>query len=74
MANNDYNTIKPVGGLQNIGGLTPAKRREERKQKQNLHEQNQEESKQELNESTEENLNNEITENEGDQHSIDYRA
>lgn len=74
MADNDYNIIKPVEGLQNIGGLTPAKRREERKRKQNLHEQNQEESEQELNGSTEEDLNNEITENEGDQHSIDYRA
>ena len=74
MANNDYNTIKPVGGLQNIGGLTPAKRREERKRKQNLHEQNQEESEQELNKSTEEELNNEIAEDKGEQHSIDYCA
>jgi len=40
MENYDSNMIKPVEGLQNIAGLTPAKRREERKRRQQLHEEN----------------------------------
>ncbi len=36
MADYDSNTIKPVDGLQNIAGLTPVKRREERKRRQQL--------------------------------------
>ncbi len=40
MADYDSNMIKPVDGLQNITGLTPAKRREERKHRQQLHQKN----------------------------------
>lgn len=40
MADNDSSIIKPVESLQNIGGLTPAKRREQRKRRQNLQQQN----------------------------------
>jgi len=36
MADYDSNIIKPVDGLQNIAGLTPVKRREERKRRQQL--------------------------------------
>jgi hypothetical protein len=36
MADYDSNMIKPVESLQNIAGLTPAKRREERKRRQQL--------------------------------------
>ncbi len=36
MADYDSNTIKPVDSLQNIAGLTPVKRREERKRRQQL--------------------------------------
>ena len=37
MADDNYNNIiKPVEGLQNIIGLTPAKRREERKRRRDL--------------------------------------
>ncbi len=43
MADYDSNMIKPVEGLQNITGLTPAKRREERKRRQQLHKENKEE-------------------------------
>ena len=76
MADNDYNMIKPVEGLQNIGGLTPAKRREERKRKKESYEQNEEEPQQQLTESAdEENIGNQLTENEkADQNSIDYCA
>lgn len=39
MADNDSSIIKPVESLQNIGGLTPTKRREQRKRRQNLQKQ-----------------------------------
>jgi hypothetical protein len=39
MAEYDSNMIKPVEGLPNIKGLAPAKRREERKRRQQLREQ-----------------------------------
>jgi hypothetical protein len=42
MADYDSNIIKPVDGLQNIAGLTPVKRREERKRRQQLPEENKE--------------------------------
>ncbi len=80
MADNDFNIIKPVEGLQNIAGLTPTKHREQRKRRQNLHKKKKEKSKQELNESVNkqdidnELLDNELTENDNDQHTIDYRA
>ena len=38
MADYDTNLIKPVQGLQNIAGLAPAKRREERKSRRQSHE------------------------------------
>jgi hypothetical protein len=68
MADNDYNMIKPVKGLQTITGLTPAKRREGRKYRQRLH--------QEKNKSTEEKetLPEEQTDNGQDDSGIDYCA
>ena len=39
MADNDYNIIKPVESLQNIGNIIAAKRREERKKRQDSHKQ-----------------------------------
>jgi hypothetical protein len=39
MAEYDSNMIKPVEGLPNITGLAPAKRREERKRRRQLREQ-----------------------------------
>ncbi len=77
MAEIDHNIIKPVESLRNIGNITPAKRREERKKRQDLHEQNKEQRRgdeDQLNESTEENTNREIAENDRDDHSIDYCA
>ncbi|MHC4482367.1 MAG: hypothetical protein ACYSW4_02340 [Planctomycetota bacterium] len=75
MPDSDHNIIKPVESLHNVAGLTPAKRREERKRRRDLHKGESQESEQELNESVdEESLGNELTEDETDQHSIDYCA
>jgi len=75
MADNDSSIIKPMEGLQNIEGLTPTRRREERKRKQSLNKQNKEEPEEELNESVDQQgLGNELTENESDQNTIDYCA
>ncbi|GAH45119.1 unnamed protein product [marine sediment metagenome] len=75
MADNDSSIIKPMEGLQNIEGLTPTRRREERKRKQSLNKQNKEEPEEELNESVDQqDLGNELTENESDQNTIDYCA
>ena len=79
MADNDSNMIKPVESPQNIAGLTPTKRREERKRQQDLHKQKSEESEQEPNESVdEETIGNELTENKNDRNpdgiGIDYCA
>jgi len=80
MTDNDSNIIKPVESLQNIAGLTPARRRKERKRRRNRHEQETEESAGgELNESIDERtINTEFPENESerlaDDAGIDYRA
>lgn len=78
MADNDFNIIKPVEGLKNIAGLSPAKRREQRRPQQQLHKESEEESEStedELNESVDEQkLDSELAENQDDQHTIDYRA
>ncbi len=77
MADNNYNIIKPVESLQNVGNITAAKQREERKKRQNSHKQQDRQPKpveDELNESTEKNIDSEIAENDRDEYSIDYRA
>ena len=77
MADNNYNIIKPVESLQNIKDITAAKRRKERKKRQNSHKQEGRQRKpveDELNESTEKNVDSKIAENDRDEHSIDYRA
>ncbi len=75
IADNDFNIIKPVEGLQNIAGLTPVKHREQRKRRQDLHEEKKGESEQEPDKSVgEQDLSDELTENEEDRHTIDYRA
>ena len=70
MADYDSNLIKPVKGLQNIPGLTPTKRREDGKRRQQFH--------QEEDEFTEdrETQPDERIENEGNRDSgtIDYCA
>ncbi len=77
MAEIDHNIIKPVESLHNIGGVTPAKRRQERRKRQDLNEQNQEQSRVEedqVDESVEENTDREIAEKDQDDHTIDYCA
>ncbi len=77
MADNDFNIIKPVENLQNVGALTPAKRREERKKRQNLHEKNNRQRplpENEPDESAAEDIDSEIADNDQEQHSIDYCA
>ncbi len=82
MADYDSNIIKPVEGLQSITGLTPAKRRQERKRRQQLQQENEEKDEQQMNEAFEEqdmeNPDEEWTENRGsldnDSNGIDYCA
>lgn len=75
MADNDYNIIKPVESLQNITGLTPAKRREERKRRQNLQAEHREEAEEQPNGALDEQTSdNEPDDEENDQHLIDYCA
>jgi hypothetical protein len=76
MEENNYNTIKPVEGLQNVGSLTPVQQRQERKKQQNPQEQKNKNELAEdtMNKSTEESVADETTENHQDQHSVDYCA
>lgn len=76
MVDSNYNIIKPVEGLQNIRGLTSAKRRQQRKKKQNPNEHKGEHKpdENELNAPVEEGLESQIAENDRNENSIDYRA
>jgi hypothetical protein len=75
MAENDSNTIKPVESLQNIPVLTPAKRREQRKHREQTHRENMEDSEQvENNLVDEQETGDGITKNENDRNTIDYCA
>jgi len=49
MADNDSNIIKPVENLQNILALTPTRRREHKKHRQQLHKEEKGRSEQEQN-------------------------
>ena len=76
MADYDSNIIKPVDNLQNVTGLAPTRRREQRSRRQKLNQDNPEEQEQQTNESVEEQVSEDIRENENnpDDTSIDYRA
>jgi hypothetical protein len=77
MAENDHNIIKPVESLRNIGNISPAKRREERKKRQNLNKQDQEQRRLDedrTDESAQENTDRKIAEKDRDDNSIDYCA
>ena len=75
MADNDSNTIKPVESLQNIPILTPAKRRDQRKQHQQKHSENKEYSEEEQNIlADEQELEIELPKSEDDPNTIDYCA
>ena len=81
MAENDSNIIRPVESLQNISGLHPVRRREQRRRRQNLpgESENEEKTEQEPNEPVEtENAGGEPADNKNghvsDTAKIDYRA
>ncbi|MHC4666487.1 MAG: hypothetical protein ACYS9T_11135 [Planctomycetota bacterium] len=75
MADSDYNIIKPVEGLQNIAGLTPARRREERRRRRELRKGKEQDSEQRANESSgESSVDIESAADDSEQHSIDYCA
>lgn len=77
MADNDFNIIKPVENLQNVGGVTPAKNRKGRKKRQNLHKKNDPQRPlpdSKWDESTAEDIDSEIADNDREQHSVDYCA
>jgi hypothetical protein len=50
MPDNDSSIIKPVESLQNISGLTPTRRREQRKKRQTLNQENGQNPEQETDE------------------------
>ena len=81
MADYNSNMIKPVEGLQSITGLTPAKRRDERKRRQQFKQENRDEDEQMMNESAQQDVDNpseELTEDPDNVNSgtagIDYCA
>ncbi len=79
MADNDSSIIKPVESLQNIGSLTPAKRREQRSRRQNLQKQDKQPSEEQADDSGgARNLTGRLTEDQARRNSddggIDYCA
>lgn len=75
MADSDSSIIKPVESLQNVPVLAPAKRREQRKRRQQLREENKEYSEAEQDSlEDEQDLVSELPENEDDENTIDYCA
>ena len=75
MADSDSNIIKPVESLQNVPVLTPAKRREQRKQRQQPREDNNEYSEaQQDGLEDEQDLIGKLPDNEDDENTIDYCA
>jgi hypothetical protein len=74
-ADNDANTIKPVDSLQNIPILTPTKRREQRKRRQQPARENIKLTEHgQSNLDDEPDLESEPTKNENDENTIDYCA
>jgi hypothetical protein len=78
MADYDSNIIKPVDNLQNVTGLAPTRRREQRSRKHQLNQDNPEKQEQQPDESLEEQAPEDIrkkwNENNSDDNKIDYRA
>ena len=77
MTDNNYNVIKPVESLQNVGNINAAKRREGKKKRQDSRKKEESQRKpdeNELNRSTEEDTGSEITQKDAGEHSIDYCA
>jgi hypothetical protein len=71
IADSDYNIIKPVESLPHSSSLTPVKRREQRKRKQQPDGQGDEEPQQQLNEPAPQ---EDVDQHDDNHHSIDYCA
>ena len=77
MVDNNYNVIKSVGNLKNVGSIGPTKRRREGKKQRDMQQDDDsqnETAKKSEGDSIEEGLNSKIAENDRDERSIDYRA
>ena len=78
MVDRNFNVIKPVESLNNIANLKPIqerrKRKKDRREQNNENEKKPETNLEENSNSIEENITKEIHENDGEEHSIDYRA
>jgi protein involved in polysaccharide export with SLBB domain len=74
MADNGYDMIKPVESLQTVGGLTPAKRRGERKRRRNSNRENEEKPERGDELLDDQQARSESGEHDNDEHSIDYCA
>ena len=77
MVDNNYSVIKPVTNLKNISGLARTKRRKDGKKRQESNEDDdtqQQTANEQENKSVEKNIGGKITDNDQNEHSIDYRA
>jgi hypothetical protein len=78
MADYDSNIIKPVDNLQNVTGLAPTRRREERSRRQQLNQENPEQQEKKPGESVDEQVPEDArekgNENNSNGNKIDYRA
>ena len=75
MENYDSNMIKPVDGLQNITGLAPARRREQRRRRQKFEsEQKEKEQKQNFEDTVKKKLDEQLYIDDAGDSKIDYCA
>jgi hypothetical protein len=74
MQNNDYNIIKPVENLQNVGAMRPIDRQAERRRRQSQREQRRKAASQQDLSNVHEDETNGSSDNQTGQRSIDYRA
>ena len=78
MVDKNFSVIKPVENLNNIANLKPIqerrKRKKDRRQQNNENEKKTETNPHDNTHSIEEDITMEINDNDGEKHSIDYRA
>jgi hypothetical protein len=76
MTDNDYNIIKPIESLRNIAGLASAKHREEKKRRQNTKDEHESKNvtEEQNNSASQQNHSNIPTNDQAEQHTIDYCA
>lgn len=71
MADTDFNIIQPVDNIHNVQGLTPAKRRQQRKRQQHAPAEHQEEPEEQ---GPDDSKDQQTPDTDGGSHSIDYCA